>query len=316
MEQIGPAMEATSIAIIDAVRYGGVVLTDAGVTSVVDSLRAQTVDVVSKYAPQVLTFGNWLYSEPHPYVKTLNLPLMDPFLVLLIIVGYVVLIQVLKLVMSGCNKFTLKWYSLVHNAFLVVLSAFMCAETIRNVINLKYGLFGNYSQFSPAEHALARIVWIFYISKIPEMGDTVIMALKKNNHQISFLHQYHHVSIFFIWSLVTTSYPCGEAYFSIVLNSFVHVLMYGYYFGATFGWQPWWKRYLTYFQMAQFMSNMVQAAYDIWFLRVDPSWLMQVLFWYMITLLILFANYLRQQSNQARAAKKSSGATTPTKKKQ
>ena len=28
----------------------------------------------------------------------------------------------------------------------------------------------------------------------------------------------------------------GEAYFSIVLNSFVHVLMYGYYFGATFGW--------------------------------------------------------------------------------
>lgn len=157
---------------------------------------------------------------------------------------------------------------------------------------------------------MARIVWIFYVSKVPEMIDTVIMALKKNNRQISFLHQYHHVSIFIIWWIVTFNYPAGEAYFSIVQNSFVHVVMYGYYAGATLGYKPWWKRYITYMQMTQFALNMVQAAYDIWWVRVKVVWLMQLLFWYMITLLVLFGNYLRQESARAAAEKKASGKGT------
>lgn len=37
------------------------------------------------------------------------------------------------------------------------------------------------------------------------------MALKKNNHQISFLHVYHHTSIFFIWWVITYYAPGGES---------------------------------------------------------------------------------------------------------
>ena len=72
---------------------------------------------------------------------------------------------------------------------------------------------------------MAKILYIFYLSKILEFGDTVIMALKKNYHQISFLHVYHHSSIFCVWWVIVYFAPGGESYFSAALNSGIHVFM-------------------------------------------------------------------------------------------
>src|SRR5947209_12697367 len=66
---------------------------------------------------------------------------------------------------------------------------------------------------------MAKYIWLFYVSKTFEFMDTFIMVLKKNNHQISFLHVYHHFSIFMIWWFVTFTVPNGESYFSAALNS-------------------------------------------------------------------------------------------------
>ena len=66
---------------------------------------------------------------------------------------------------------------------------------------------------------MAKYVWLFYVSKIFEFTDTIIMVLKKNDRQITFLHVYHHFSIFMIWWLVTFVAPNGESYFSAALNS-------------------------------------------------------------------------------------------------
>ena len=57
------------------------------------------------------------------------------------------------------------------------------------------------------------------------------------------------------------------AYYSCALNSLVHVLMYTYYaLSMVLGKDPalrrkylWWSRYLTQFQMFQFVTNMVQV---------------------------------------------------------
>jgi len=57
---------------------------------------------------------------------------------------------------------------------------------------------------------MAKILWIFYFSKIIEFIDTVIMMLKKNFRQVTFLHVYHHVSVFSIWWLVIFSAPGGD----------------------------------------------------------------------------------------------------------
>lgn len=102
----------------------------------------------------------------------------------------------------------------------------------------------------------------FYFSKLPEFVDTFIMLLKRNYHQVSFLHVYHHSSIFLIWWLVTFLAPTGEAWYSAMLNSFIHVIMYGYYFAAAIGFRgvDFVKRYITMMQMTQFVTMMIQVG--------------------------------------------------------
>eukprot|EP00656_Telonema_subtile_P010919 TRINITY_DN15323_c0_g1_i1.p1 TRINITY_DN15323_c0_g1~~TRINITY_DN15323_c0_g1_i1.p1 ORF type:complete len:132 (-),score=18.40 TRINITY_DN15323_c0_g1_i1:15-410(-) len=55
---------------------------------------------------------------------------------------------------------------------------------------------------------MAKIIWIYYISKLPEFGDTFLMVLKHNYHQVSFLHLYHHSTVFVIWFVVCLVGPC------------------------------------------------------------------------------------------------------------
>lgn len=53
--------------------------------------------------------------------------------------------------------------------------------------------------------------------------------LRKKYNQLSFLHVYHH-STMFIFSWIGTKYvPGGSAFLPILINSAVHVFMYIYY---------------------------------------------------------------------------------------
>ena len=114
------------------------------------------------------------------------------------------------------------------------------------------------------------------------------MVAKMNFRQVSFLHLYHHSSIFAIWWYVSWVAPTGEgmsgcsgyvaaeltltrphcvAYFSAALNSFIHVVMYGYYFCSSLGiLKPVMaaiKPFITMGQMTQFSLMMIQATYDL-----------------------------------------------------
>lgn len=81
--------------------------------------------------------------------------------------------------------------------------------------------------FSAAGERLAVVLWVHYVSKAYEFVDTLIMILKKNTRQISFLHVYHHATTFFpVWWSVIKYGPGGAAYFCCALNSFIHVGMY------------------------------------------------------------------------------------------
>lgn len=95
------------------------------------------------------------------------------------------------------------------------------------------------------------------------------------------------------------------------LNSLVHVLMYTYYFtAAALGKDErkkrrylWWGRYLTQFQMFQFLTMMVQGTY-CWL--VDPQYpvfLSKLLVGYMVTLLALFADFYVRKHHGKRARK-------------
>jgi elongation of very long chain fatty acids protein 4 len=130
---------------------------------------------------------------------------------------------------------------------------------------------------------MAKILYIFYLSKILEFGDTIIMALRGSYRQISFLHVYHHSSIFLVWWVIIYFAPGGESYFSAALNSGIHVFMYAYYFWSasqpkevadaprkkpTWRQPEFYKKYITSSQMTQFCIMMLQASCTSLFVSV------------------------------------------------
>jgi len=183
-----------------------------------------------------------------------------------------------------------------HNLFLTALSVYMCVGCFSEAIANNYSLFGN--AYSPKQTRMAWYVYVFYVSKFLEFADTLIMLWKGNVQQVSLLHVYHHASIAPIWWIIARSAPGGEAYWSAGLNSLVHVIMYSYYCAAALKVDKkylGWAKYLTQFQMAQFASNMVQSSYDVLFPGAYNSALVHLLFFYMISLLILFGSFYRKR---------------------
>jgi hypothetical protein len=71
-------------------------------------------------------------------------------------------------------------------------------------------------------------IWatIFVLSKIPELGDTVLLILQKKH--VDFLHWYHHITVLlYCWDALASHVSYG-AYF-IAMNYTVHSVMYMYF---------------------------------------------------------------------------------------
>jgi elongation of very long chain fatty acids protein 4 len=150
---------------------------------------------------------------------------------------------------------------------------------------------------------LANLLWLFYISKIWDFWDTVFIVLGKKWRQLSFLHVYHHITIFlFYWLNAHVNYD-GDIYLTIVLNGFIHTVMYTYYFICMHTKDPatgkslpiWWKSSLTMMQMIQFVTMMSQGTYLL--ATQCPSTSLKVIFAYIVyilSLFILFAQFFMQ----------------------
>lgn len=69
-------------------------------------------------------------------------------------------------------------------------------------------------------------MWLFAMSKIIELGDTVFIVLRKQN--LIFLHWCHHVSaLIYTWYSVSQNISLGRWF--VTMNYCVHSLMYGYF---------------------------------------------------------------------------------------
>uniref|UniRef100_A0A3P8NVC3 Elongation of very long chain fatty acids protein n=1 Tax=Astatotilapia calliptera TaxID=8154 RepID=A0A3P8NVC3_ASTCA len=144
---------------------------------------------------------------------------------------------------------------------------------------------------------IINVLWWYYFSKLIEFMDTFFFILRKNNHQITFLHLYHHASMLNIWWFVMNWIPCGHSYFGASLNSFIHVVMYSYYgLSAIPAIRPylWWKKYITQLQLIQFFLTVTQTTLAvIWPCGFPMGWLYFQIS-YMFTLIILFMNFYIQ----------------------
>lgn len=92
--------------------------------------------------------------------------------------------------------------------------------------------------------------WLFYVSKIYEVTDTIIVHL--NSRPSMFLQYFHHTGAIFATYLFLIS-KSHIPWIFVVLNSLVHSIMYIYYFLSVFRIRMRIKKIITAMQMTQFV---------------------------------------------------------------
>jgi len=103
-------------------------------------------------------------------------------------------------------------------------------------------------------------VFIFTVSKVPELLDTAFLVLRKRS--VILLHWYHHFSVLlYTWYAFSVQMPAG-LWFS-GMNSFVHAFMYLYYFETARGKKPTWNIFLTLTQIAQMVVGSYLTGRDL-----------------------------------------------------
>jgi len=129
----------------------------------------------------------------------------------------------------------------------------------------EFGAFRIYCGLSHRDQrgALTFIYYVNYLLKYYELIDTVFLSLK--HKPLSFLHCYHHpATLVLTWGQLVDS--TGIQWLVILLNLFVHTVMYFYYAMATLRVRMPWKKIVTVFQILQFVMDLA-ACYIGWALH-------------------------------------------------
>ncbi|KFP78421.1 Elongation of very long chain fatty acids protein 6, partial [Apaloderma vittatum] len=144
-------------------------------------------------------------------------------------------------------------------------------------------------------HPVSKLwVYLFVLSKVLELGDTVFLVLRKK--KLIFLHWYHHATTMIVgWHGYKDMSPgIGWPAF---LNFSVHAIMYSYYTVKTAGFQV--PRFIsmavTTTQIAQIMGYLIISIFTIFWIddKVCPiTWTNYFLsFAVFISVLVLFCNF-------------------------
>lgn len=137
--------------------------------------------------------------------------------------------------------------------------------------------------------------FLFPLSKLPELVDTAFIVLRKS--KISFLHCYHHISVF-IYCWFSYAYPISTGIWFGTVNYFVHAVMYTYYAIKASGRSPprWVARCVTILQLSQmffgiFLNYTAMRAFFLGKTCGMNSFTVSISVFFYVTYAILFANF-------------------------
>lgn len=230
------------------------------------------------------------HSYPRP---TKDWPLASFSSALAIAIAYLAFVFVGRIVMSVLNPLDKLTYPVrfTYNLAQMMLCSYMTIEAFALAYRNNYKI-EPCNPFDTKSPPVGPLLWLFYISKILDFVDTIVIVLGKKWAQLSFLHIYHHTTIFlFYWVNTNVGYD-GDIYLTIVLNGLIHTVMYTYYFVSMHAKDIWWKKYLTLMQMVQFMCMMTQGAM-LYFgeCKTFPARVTLVYLGYIFSLFLLFLNF-------------------------
>lgn len=167
---------------------------------------------------------------------------------------YLAIINILPL--FTWRKISLKTFTKIHNIILITWSIYILQGICKLTYHNNYMIWGNDTTCKMND--IKHYTKMFYYSKIYEFIDSFIMIAKRNFHQLSFLHIYHHSSVSLLWWYLSTYYPCGDVYIPIVLNSIVHIIMYTNYTLNT-SKNKTIKQFVTRIQLFQFILMIIHS---------------------------------------------------------
>ena len=134
------------------------------------------------------------------------------------------------------------------------------------------------------------------------------MIARGNFAQFSFLHVYHHFSIFLTYWLVSNAGADGDVYYTIVANSFIHFVMYAYYGLTTINVKPSWGWIVTQAQLVQFVTMMTQGTAIVSQGCAYPHRVTYFYIFYIMSLFALFMQFNIQRWFSGGSKKRAAGA--------
>lgn len=179
---------------------------------------------------------------------------------LILIVG-VYLLTILKVgpyLMHKREPFDLRRIVRVYNFFNIFMNIWLAYRGIH--LSGNGASFFNCNCLDRNYKSNSVFVDIFILSRVVDFLDTIFFVMRKKYSQITVLHVFHHATVPLVIYLVASFSMTPFSGFLIVMNALVHVVMYSYYFLATFpNVAPylWWKRYITRIQIGQFVTALV-----------------------------------------------------------
>lgn len=143
---------------------------------------------------------------------------------------YMILIFGGQQYMVSRQRFEMRTILTCWNIFLALFSIMGACRTIPEFLHVlsSQGLYHSLCIPSFIENDKVSGFWtlMFVFSKVPELGDTIFIVLRKQ--PLIFLHWYHHITVL-LYSWYSYSEYTAVARWFIVMNYIVHSLMYSYY---------------------------------------------------------------------------------------
>lgn len=166
-------------------------------------------------------------------------------------------------IMQNRPGFELRGLLSLWNTALAIFSIMGAIRTGPELIRIltKHGLYHSVCvpSFVVQDRVFGFWTWMFMLSKLLELGDTIFLVLRKR--PLTFLHWYHHTTVLLYCWFSYSEVSAGMMWF-LVMNYHVHAIMYSYYALRAMGYSPP-RRFTMLITSLQLLQMVIGCAMNV-----------------------------------------------------